>query len=313
MNFNRRKFIIISSLSAFGAGFWGSVIRPYHQGNPRINSSVNGDGESAIAAKPKPSKGKLLLRFVSVADTGTGARGQYAVARAMTAYHRQKPYNLVVLAGDNIYNNGEIEKINAVFERPYAQLLKQGVKFYACLGNHDIRTDNGVPQMKYAGFNMQSRRYYTFNRGQVQFFALDTNHNADWQQQMIWLEKELAKSTAIWKIVFGHHPVYASGVYGSNPEFIQRFTPLFQKYNVQVYINGHEHHYERTVAIKGTTYVISGGGAGTRDVGKNEWTAYSASKLSFATYDVYADRIEVQGIATDNQVFDRGVIKVKSI
>jgi hypothetical protein len=25
---------------------------------------------------------------------------------------------LAILAGDNIYNNGEIEKINAVFERP---------------------------------------------------------------------------------------------------------------------------------------------------------------------------------------------------
>ncbi|MCZ0902280.1 metallophosphoesterase, partial [Microcoleus sp. HI-ES] len=89
-----------------------------------------------------------ILRFISVADTGTGAEGQYAVAEAMAQYHRENPFNVAVLAGDNIYNNGEIEKINAVFERPYQPLLQQGVKFYACLGNHDIRTANGDPQVK---------------------------------------------------------------------------------------------------------------------------------------------------------------------
>ena len=265
--------------------------------------------DSAIAANP-PKK-DLLLRFVSVADTGTGAKGQYAVAGAMNFYHKQNPYNLVVLAGDNIYNNGEIEKINAVFERPYQPLLKQGVKFQACLGNHDIRTANGDPQVHYAGFNMKGR-YYTFRRNQVQFFALDTNSNADWKNQLIWLEQELSRSKATWKVVFGHHPIYASGVYGSNPEFIKTFTPLFQKYGVQLYINGHEHHYERTRSINGTTYLISGSGAGTRPVGRSEWTEYSAEKLSFAAYEVYPDRIEVQAIATDNSVFDKGVIQLKS-
>lgn len=45
--------------------------------------------------------------------------------------------------------------------------------------------------------------------------------------------------------------------------------------------------------INGTTYMITGSGAGTRPVNRSEWTALSASKLSFATYEVYADRIEV--------------------
>jgi 3',5'-cyclic AMP phosphodiesterase CpdA len=267
------------------------------------------DSTKAIAANP--AKKDLLLRFVSVADTGTGAKGQYAVAGAMNAYHKRNPYDLVVLAGDNIYNNGEIEKIGAVFERPYQALLKQGVKFQACLGNHDIRTANGDPQVKYVGFNMKGR-YYTFKRNQVQFFALDTNSNADWKNQLNWLEKELSLSKAPWKVVFGHHPIYASGVYGSNPEFIKTFTPLFQKYSVQVYINGHEHHYERTHAINGTTYLVTGGGAGTRPVGRSEWTEYSAEKLSFAAYEVYPDRIEVSAINTDNRIFDRGIIQLKS-
>jgi acid phosphatase len=304
MKLKRRQFLFLSSLSAIGAGFLSWTLR---QNSQSINIT-----DSTIAIAANPSKKDLLLRFVSVADTGTGAKGQYAVAGAMNNYHKKNPYDLVVLAGDNIYNNGEIEKIGEVFERPYKNLLKQGVKFQACLGNHDIRTANGDPQVQYPGFNMNGRRYYTFRRQGVQFFALDTNSNADWQNQLLWLEQELSRSNAPWKVVFGHHPIYASGIYGSNPEFIKTFTPLFQKYGVQVYINGHEHHYERTRSINGTTYLITGGGAGTRPVNHSEWTAYSAQKLSFAGYEVYPDRIEVTAIGTDNRIFDQGIIQLKS-
>ncbi|BAY45259.1 metallophosphoesterase [Scytonema sp. HK-05] len=303
MKLKRRQFLFFSSLSAIGLGFLGCVTR---------QAGKNGGiAASKAATPPNPAKNELLWRFVSVADTGTGDQGQYAVAKAMTNYHSKSPYDLVVLAGDNIYTNGEMEKIGAVFERPYAPLLKQGVKFQAVLGNHDIRTANGDLQLKYVGFNMKDR-YYTFRRDNAQFFALDTNTNADWEKQLKWLEQELSASNAPWKVVFGHHPVYASGVYGSNPAFIKSFTPLFQKYGVQLYINGHEHHYERTRSLNGTTYLICGGGAGTRPVGRSEWTEYSAEKLSFAAYDVYADRIEISGIGIDNRVFDKGIIPLKA-
>lgn len=303
MNLKRRQFLFFSSLSAIGVGFLGCVAR---------NSGKNADitaSKTAIASIA--AKNDLLLRFVSVSDTGTGEQTQYAVAKAMNAYHSQNPYDLVILAGDNVYNNGEMEKIGEVFERPYAPLLKQGVKFQACLGNHDIRSNNGDRQVKYPHFNMNGR-HYTFRRDQMQFFALDTNGNADWTHQLVWLEQELSRSDAPWKVVFGHHPVYASGVYGSNPTFMKTFSPLFAKYNVQLYINGHEHHYERTRSINGTTYLISGAGADTRPVRRSEWTEYSASKLSFATYEVYTDRIEISGIGTDNRVFDKGIVQLKS-
>jgi 3',5'-cyclic AMP phosphodiesterase CpdA len=304
MKLKRRQFLFLSSVSAIGTGFLSWMFA--HQNHQSADIS---DSTTAIAANP--AKKDLLLRFVSVADTGTGAKGQYAVAGAMNYYHKQNPYDLVVLAGDNIYNNGEIEKINAVFERPYQFLLKQGVKFQACLGNHDIRTENGDPQVKYAGFNMKGR-YYTFKRNQVQFFALDTNSNADWKNQLIWFQKELSLSKAPWKVVFGHHPIYSSGHYGSNSAFIKTFTPLFQKYGVQLYINGHDHSYERTRAINGTTYLVTGAGAGIRPIGRSEWTEHSAEKLSFAAYEVYKDRIEVSAIATDNRIFDKGIIQLKS-
>lgn len=60
----------------------------------------------------------LLLRFISVADRGTGEDGQYSIAQWMVNYRRENPYDLIILAGDNIYTNAEIKKNNSVFERP---------------------------------------------------------------------------------------------------------------------------------------------------------------------------------------------------
>ncbi|MEL7035983.1 MAG: metallophosphoesterase [Cyanobacteria bacterium J06592_8] len=248
-----------------------------------------------------------LLRFISVADTGTGETAQYAVAEAMNRYHEKHPFNLAILAGDNIYPNGEIERIQDVFEKPYQNLLAQGVKFQACLGNHDIRRNNGDLQVNYPGFNMTGR-YYTFRRDPVQFFALDTNTNADWSVQLPWLKEQLQQSDAAWKVVFGHHQIYSSGIYGINRKLIDKLTPLFQKYNVQLYINGHDHNYERTRSIEGTTYLVCGAGAKSRSVKRSEWTEYSTQDYSFAAFDVYADQIIVRGINTENQVFDEGAI-----
>jgi len=317
MSLKRRKFLVLSSLSSLGLAVLGKT---FYSSKTAQSSNFNSTESSNLALEPvtsteAPSKlvaEQPLLRFVSVADTGTGAEGQYAVAKAMSAYHQLNPYDLVILAGDNIYNNGEIEKIGTVFEEPYQALLQQGVKFQACLGNHDIRTGNGEAQVSYPGFNMQGR-YYTFRRGELQFFALDTNDNADWQAQLPWLEAELASSDAPWKVVFGHHQIYSSAHYGINQALIAKLTPLFQKYRVQLYINGHDHVYERTRPINGTAYLICGAGAGTRSVGRSAWTAYAAQRLSFAAYEVYRDRLVVQGIGTDNRVFDQGIIPRRSI
>jgi GTP-binding protein EngB required for normal cell division len=250
----------------------------------------------------------LILRFVSVADTGTGDRGQYAVAEAMTQHYRQNPFSSVILVGDNIYDDGEIEKIKAVFEQPYQGLLSKGVRFYACLSNHDIRTENGEPQIRYPNFN--KGRYYTFHQDRVQFFALDTNSSAPWQAQLTWLEQELSRSDASWKIVFGHHPIYSSGHYGSNQSLKRDLVPLFQKYRVHLYISGHDHDYERTQAINGTTYITCGAGAGTRSIGSSKGTACSAAQLSFAAFEVYGDRIAIKGVDTNNHVFDQGMVQL---
>ncbi|QDZ39209.1 metallophosphoesterase [Euhalothece natronophila Z-M001] len=297
---NRRELLKLLGITGVG-GIIATQLSDFSLANAERNSNP----------LPTPDidlpKTEPRLRFVSLADTGTGNQGQYAVAKAMTEFYRHSPYPLALLAGDNIYNKGDINKIEPVFERPYKPLLQHGVNFYACLGNHDVRTKKGTPQVEYPHFNMGGR-YYTFTRSIVQFFALDTTRHVDWKQQLEWLDRELRNSNAPWKIVFGHHNLYSSGVYGLNQSLISKLTPLFKRYSVQLYINGHEHHYERTKPINGTTYLTCGAGAKLRPVHPSDWTEYATSQLSFASYDVYADEIAIRGINKDGKIIDRALI-----
>jgi predicted phosphodiesterase len=316
MGFNRRRILFLIGLLSVGLGaLFRQLVERVNAGSaPTQPLPPQGSTEPAAnqSSPTNQATNKPLLRFVAIADTGTGYADQYAVGKAMNQYRQRNPYDLVILAGDNIYNNGEISKVKEVFEEPYKPLLTSGVKFHACLGNHDIRTDNGEPQLQYAGFNMP-QRYYTFQQQNVQFFALDTNSNADWTTQLAWLEKQLQASTAPWKVVFGHHPIYSSGHYGVNQSLIDSLAPLFQKYGVQLYINGHEHDYERTQPIQGTTYLITGiGGAQLRPVGRSSWTAFSDSRYGFSAIAVYPDRMEINAIGTEGQIFDRGTVPLKA-
>ena len=138
-------------------------------------------------------------------------------------------------------------------------------------------------------------RWYSFRRGPVQFFMLDTNPGDHWGPQLNWLRRQLAASQAPWKVVVGHHPLYSEGFYGDDPGLIARLAPLFKSYGVQLYINGHDHNYARTPPLNGTTYVtVGGGGASLRPVTLRRAGARAVSAHSFAELDFTDHQLQLQ-------------------
>lgn len=91
---------------------------------------------------------------------------------------------------------------------------------------------------------MDDNMVYTVTIGNAQFFLLDSNREF-WhlRTQSDWLEEQLKKSTAKWKIVVIHHPLYS--IKGNN--WIQRlcFNGIIQDYGVDLVLQGHEHAYAR--------------------------------------------------------------------
>src|SRR4029434_9345293 len=92
-------------------------------------------------------------------------------------------YQIVVLVGDNLYGSERPQDFQKKFEIPYKPLLDAGVKFYACLGNHDARE-----QRYYKLFNMNGKLYYKIKapKEKVRFFFLDSTYPVP--DQINWLE-----------------------------------------------------------------------------------------------------------------------------
>jgi 3',5'-cyclic AMP phosphodiesterase CpdA len=268
-----------------------------------------GIGLAPVLALTPPSAGEGgRLRFLAVADSGSGDANQRAVGQRMAAVHQRQAVDLVLLGGDNIYPSGDLALVESTFLRPYAELLKARVPFHAVLGNHDIRTANGEPQVSYAPFGMKGR-YYALRRGPVEFFLLDTNGNADWQRQISWLRGALARSRAPWKVVVGHHPIYSSGFYGNDPHLAAKLTGLMQRHGVQLYINGHDHNYERSKPLDGITYlVVGGGGASLRPVISTAQTAKAASVFSFAELEAGPKELKLWAWDRNGRLIDQAVI-----
>jgi 3',5'-cyclic AMP phosphodiesterase CpdA len=245
------------------------------------------------------------LRFAVIGDSGTGDAPQYETARLLAEWHADFPFELVLMMGDNIYGRNDPQDYRQKFEEPYRALLDAGVKFYAALGNHD-----DPKERFYAGFNMKGKRYYTFKapRGGVRFFALDSNYMD--KEQLAWLEKELAASGSDWKICFFHHPLYSSGKkHGPDTELRDVLEPLFEKYGVNVVLQGHEHFYERVAPQHDIHYFISGAAGQLRRSGIAESDVMARGfdqDQHFILMEVAGDELHFQTVSRAGKTVDAG-------
>ena len=245
------------------------------------------------------------VKFAAIGDNGTGELPEYDVARQMDAWHARFPYDMVIMLGDNMYGGQQPADFIQKFEAPYKPLLDAGVKFYAALGNHDKTSNDAYPL-----FGMGGQRYYTFAKGKVRFFVLDSNYLDP--AQVIWIEKALKEAKEPWKICYFHHPLYSDGGrHGPSVDLRVRLEPIFVKYGVNVVYAGHDHIYERLMPQKGIHYFVSGSGGELRkgDLNRSPNTAAGFDQdRSFMLNEVAGDDLFFQVISRTGQTVDQGVI-----
>lgn len=246
------------------------------------------------------------VRFAVIGDTGTGGTAQYEVAQRMVEYRQKFPFDFVIMVGDNIYGSESPKGLQAKFEMPYKPLLDGGVKFYAALGNHD-----NVNQRFYKFFNMNGAQYYSFKKGNVRFFVLDSNYMDP--KQLAWLEQELKASGSDWKVCYFHHPLYSSGTnHGSSTELRLLLEPIFVKYGVQAVFSGHEHVYERVKPQKGIQYFTEGASAKlmARSLQATSFKAVGYdTDHSFMLVEIAGDELYFQTISRTGATVDSGVVR----
>jgi predicted phosphodiesterase len=250
------------------------------------------------------------VRFAAIGDMGTGEPPQYEIAQDMVKARQFFPFDFVIMLGDNIYGGSTPADFETKFALPYKPLLDAGVTFYASLGNHD-----NTNERFYKPFNMNGESYYTFKKGNVRFFVLNSNYMDP--KQAAWLETQLRDAgNGEWKICYFHHPLYTSGKFhGPAIDLGKLLEPLFIKFGVDVVFAGHEHVYERVHPQHGIYYFTEGASGelrplnlahlGITDQGFD--TDRSFMQVEIAGNDMYFATTSRAGLTVDSGVIHRTI------
>jgi len=118
------------------------------------------------------------------------------------------------------------------------------------------------------------------------------NSNTDIEKQTVWLEEVLAATTQKWKVVTFHHPLFSASDGRDNKELRDVWKPIFDKYKVDLVLQGHDHSYARGRVSPGenkidgvnmrdktgTVYVVSVSGGKMYGLRPNGWEGLGAER-----------------------------------
>jgi acid phosphatase type 7 len=248
--------------------------------------------------------------FAVVGDSGSEGKGQLAVAGLLEDLEP----DLILHTGDVVYPTGEERHYDRRFFAPYRRLIKT-VPVFPVLGNHDVRKGHAAAFLENFHPPLDSphstKRYYSFDWGNTHFIALDSelyyeDKGSDPEEQKAFLEQDLAATRKRWRVVFLHRSPYGSSRHGGDRAVREDLEPLFVQRGVDLVFGGHDHVYERTVPIRGVTYVVSGGG-GRRlyRAGKGKLTAFSKSAHHAVFVRVDGGHLLLKAVKADGTLADR--------
>ncbi|HNQ89625.1 MAG TPA: metallophosphoesterase family protein [Verrucomicrobiota bacterium] len=193
------------------------------------------------------------------------------------------------------------------------------------LGNHDCQ--GGHPTLYLQQFalprngppGIEPERAYAFDYAQARVIVLDSNLEP--ASQTHWLEQQLADPRPAWRIVAHHHPAFSSAPGRDNAALRQHWTPLYDKYHVDLVLQGHDHAYLRTHPLKagqrvaspaeGTIYLLSVSGTKMYDQATPATAAVRMTKVATCQIiDLQLDghRLLYRALDQDGTVRDQFVI-----
>lgn len=243
------------------------------------------------------------LSFMFIGDWGWQGLNQTMVANQMALWSTDNKPEFVIALGDNFYKNGVSSvndaRWNGTFHSVYHHDSLTHIHWYAILGNHDYHQQpqaeidyyylhrNSPPQEN--RWTMPDHNYtviYEFDNATLQVVFIDTpilarreteetDVNGKWavsletkQNHLKYIEDTLSTSNATWLIVAGHYTIYSNAEHGDTQDLIDCLVPLLEKYNVNAYLNGHDHTLQH-ISWHGIEYFTSGRGCETVETDSN--------------------------------------------
>lgn len=312
---NRRHYL--QSLSAlFATTLLGSCAQggeaPQAKGEqPEQPQNASGKTQALSLRLPDDSHSFLL-----VSDLGrNGYYKQKPIAELMGNLASKVEIECVVAAGDTHHFNGVASIDDPLWMTNYELIYAHPelmIDWFALNGNHEYRgnTQAVLDYGKKSRRWVMPARYYsqTFEAGEQEealLLFIDTTPlidkyrkkgdkypdagQQDKEAQLRWIEQTLAQSQARWKIVIGHHPLYAytEKEDSERSDMRQALEALLERYGVDCYCCGHIHSFQH-IKPEGATvdYLVNSSGSLARPVKAIEGTQFCSPDEGFTLVNV---------------------------
>jgi predicted MPP superfamily phosphohydrolase len=202
----------------------------------------------ALTSSEMRNPGLPNFSFVASGDFGCKGEAKTTIAKMVKMNPR-----FVLPLGDLSYE----KNVDCWFE-VMAPLDEPG-KIRIVLGDHDFGPNLSRFNAYLKHFNM-SKPYYSFDYQNVHFLALATAKEgvtsySKMSEQYMFVKKDLENAhnnkSIDWIIVYGFRPLYSSpSMHPGEDDLREAYHPLFDQYDVDIVLQGHNHNYQRTYPLK---------------------------------------------------------------
>ncbi|TVQ16121.1 MAG: metallophosphoesterase family protein [Bacteroidetes bacterium] len=254
---------------------------------------------------------------------GGDSRSRRDVRREMNRMATSENPDFIIFAGDYISGPLSEREWDEWFDDWHELLITEEgrrIPIITAIGNHEVhggffQTPDKAPYFYNRFISPQPRNYYALElTPDLVLITLDSDHTMGVPEQVQWLEKTLAKNhDKKWKLVQYHVAAWPSvrNMNDTIPRMIrEHWVPLFEKYNVNLVIEAHDHAFKKTVPIRdnqrddehGVIYIGDGGWGApirqTKDPAMHWWLdeAFAADHFWKLTLSKDATHLRVEPV-----------------
>lgn len=191
-----------------------------------------------------------------------------------------------------------IPSMPAVGNHEYRELKKKRRTLSEFWSPQFTLPENGIS-------GLEETVYYLDFQG-ARFVVLNSNKKIE--QQASWLEKVLKHNPNLWTVVVFHHPVYSSIRGRDNKRVRDHWEPLFEKFKVDLVLQGHDHVYSRGRGpgkADGPVYITSVSGPKMYNLARADWMDRAGGNVQlFQVVSISSEVLNYKSITVTGEIYD---------
>lgn len=254
--------------------------------------------------------------FIVANDLGrNGYYEQKPIAERMGMLAEEVDIEFIAAAGDVHHFEGVASVTDPLWMTNFELIYSHPelmIDWLPVLGNHEYRgnTQACIDYSKISRRWIMKDRYYTLTKQvddstSLRLLFIDTAplidkyrneketypdaYKQSMEAQLHFIDSVLNVSTETWKVVIGHHPVYAQTTKDDSErsDLQTRLAPLLEKYKVDIYFAGHIHNFQHIKPVGSSVdYVVNSSASKSRKVSEIEGTVFCNDQAGFAVCSV---------------------------